>query len=43
MTDALTSLDMSTGLRKVADRAKREPASRFIAGFHPDTDEQARN
>jgi len=29
MTDALTSLDMSTGLRKVAVRAKREPAARF--------------
>jgi RNA-directed DNA polymerase len=29
MTDALTSLDMSTGLRKVAERAQREPAARF--------------
>ena len=28
MTDALTSLDMSTGFRKVAERAKRQPVSR---------------
>ena len=34
MTDALTSLDMSTGLRKVADRAKREPAARFNSLAH---------
>ncbi len=34
MTDALTSLDMSTGLRKVADRAKREPAARFHSLAH---------
>jgi group II intron reverse transcriptase/maturase len=34
MTDALTSLDMSTGLRKVAERAKREPASRFNSLAH---------
>ena len=27
MTDASTSLDMSTELRKVAVRAKREPAA----------------
>jgi group II intron reverse transcriptase/maturase len=29
MTDASTSLDMSTGLQKVAERAKREPAAKF--------------
>src|ERR1700738_1313517 len=34
MTDAWTSLDMSTGLRKVADRAKREPATRFHSLAH---------
>jgi hypothetical protein len=34
MTDALTSLDMSTGLRKVAERAKREPAARFRSLAH---------
>ena len=34
MTDALTSLDMSTGLRKVAERAKREPAARFHSLAH---------
>jgi RNA-directed DNA polymerase len=34
MTDALTSLDMSTGLRKVVERAKREPAARFNSLAH---------
>jgi group II intron reverse transcriptase/maturase len=34
MTDALTSRDMSTGLRKVAERAKREPAGRFHSLAH---------
>jgi RNA-directed DNA polymerase len=34
MTDASTSLDMSTGLRKIADRAKREPAARFHSLAH---------
>src|SRR5690242_18083920 len=34
MTDALTSLDMSTGLRKVAERAKREPAAQFHSLAH---------
>jgi len=34
MTDASTSLDMSTGLRKVADRAKREPAAQFHSLAH---------
>ena len=34
MTDALTSLDMSTGLRKVAERAKREPAARLHSLAH---------
>lgn len=34
MTDALTSLDMSTGLCKVAERAKREPAGRFHSLAH---------
>jgi group II intron reverse transcriptase/maturase len=34
MTDALTSLDMSTGLRAVAERAKREPAARFNSLAH---------
>ena len=34
MTDALTSLGMSTGLRKVAARAKREPAAQFIPLAH---------
>src|SRR6185312_854825 len=34
MTDALTSLDMSAGLRKVAERAKREPAARFHSLAH---------
>lgn len=34
MTDALTSLGMSTGLRKVAERAKREPAGRFHSLAH---------
>ncbi len=34
MTDAQTSLDMSTGLRKVAERAKREPAARFNSLAH---------
>ena len=30
----MTSLDMSTGLRKVAERAKREPAARFHSLAH---------
>lgn len=34
MTDALTSLGMSTGLRMVAERAKREPAARFHSLAH---------
>lgn len=34
MTDASTSQDMSTGLRKVAERAKREPAARFHSLAH---------
>ena len=34
MTDASTSLDMLTGLRKVADRAKWEPAARFHSLAH---------
>lgn len=34
MTDASTSLDMSTGLQKVAERAKREPAARFHSLAH---------
>jgi hypothetical protein len=34
MTDALTSLDMSTGLRKVAERVKREPAARLHSLAH---------
>lgn len=34
MTDASTSLDMSTELRKVAERAKREPAGRFHSLAH---------
>lgn len=34
MTDALTSLGMSTGLQKVAERAKREPAGRFHSLAH---------
>ena len=34
MTDASTSLDMLTGLRKVAERAKREPAARFNSLAH---------
>ena len=34
MTDASTSLDMSTALRKVAERAKREPAARFNSLAH---------
>lgn len=34
MTDALTSLGMSTGLHKVAERAKREPATRFHSLAH---------
>jgi RNA-directed DNA polymerase len=34
MTDALTSLDVLTGLRKVAERAKREPAARFHSLAH---------
>jgi len=34
MTDALTSLDMSKGLRNVADRAKRELAARFHSLAH---------
>jgi RNA-directed DNA polymerase len=34
MTDASTSLDMSTGLWKVAERAKREPAARFNSLAH---------
>jgi len=34
MTDAQTSLDMSTGLQKVAERAKREPAARFNSLAH---------
>jgi group II intron reverse transcriptase/maturase len=34
MTDALTSLAMSTELQKVAERAKREPAARFNSLAH---------
>jgi group II intron reverse transcriptase/maturase len=34
MTDALTSLDVLTGLRKVAERAKREPAAQFHSLAH---------
>jgi group II intron reverse transcriptase/maturase len=34
MTDASTSLGMSTGLRKVAERAKREPAAQFHSLAH---------
>ena len=34
MTDASTSLDMLTELRKVAERAKREPAGRFHSLAH---------
>jgi RNA-directed DNA polymerase len=34
MTDALTSLGMSTGLRKVAERAEREPEARFHSLAH---------
>lgn len=34
MTDALTTQDMSTGLQKVAERAKREPAGRFHSLAH---------
>ena len=34
MTDASTSLDMSTKLCKVAERAKREPAGRFHSLAH---------
>jgi RNA-directed DNA polymerase len=34
MTDASTSLGMSTGLRKVGERAKREPAGRFHSLAH---------
>lgn len=34
MTDASTSLDMSPELRKVAERAKREPAARFNSLAH---------
>lgn len=34
MTDALTSLDMSTGLQRVAERAKHEPAARFHSLAH---------
>lgn len=34
MTDASTSQDMSTGLQKVAERAKREPAGRFHSLAH---------
>ncbi len=34
MTDALTSLGMSTGLRKVAERARREPAAQFHSLAH---------
>jgi RNA-directed DNA polymerase len=34
MTDASTSLDMLTGLRKVAERAKREPAAQFNSLAH---------
>lgn len=34
MTDASTSLDMSRELRKVAERAKREPAARFNSLAH---------
>src|ERR1700730_7824536 len=34
MTDASTSLGMLTGLRKVAERAKREPAARFNSLAH---------
>lgn len=34
MTDASTSLDMSTELRRVAERAKREPAARFNSLAH---------
>src|SRR3990172_4504577 len=34
MTDASTSLDMSPGLQRVAERAKREPAARFHSLAH---------
>jgi group II intron reverse transcriptase/maturase len=34
MTDASTSKDMSTGLQKVAERAKREPAAKFHSLAH---------
>ena len=34
MTDALTSQEMSTGLQKVAERAKREPAAKFHSLAH---------
>jgi len=34
MTDASTSLDMSTGLQRIAERAKREPAARFHSLAH---------
>ena len=34
MTDARTSQDMSTGLQKVAERAKREPAGKFHSLAH---------
>lgn len=34
MTDASTSQDMSTGLQKVAERAKREPAAKFHSLAH---------
>ena len=34
MTDALTSQNMSTGLQKVAERAKREPAAKFHSLAH---------
>ena len=34
MNDASTSRNMSTGLQKVAERAKREPAGRFHSLAH---------
>jgi RNA-directed DNA polymerase len=34
MTDALTSQETSTGLQKVAERAKREPAAKFHSLAH---------
>lgn len=34
MSDALTSSSMSTGLQKVAERAKREPEGQFHSLAH---------